>query len=130
MATRRLRVGYLSDALPYAFVDAHGGLVGFDVARMHRLAIELGVRLEFVPIERRRLDQPNGVAELLRWGYCDVIIGGVAVTTARARLMQLSTSYLDETLGFVVPDGDRRRFESWDTMRAAGSLTIALPNVP
>ena len=92
---------------------------------MHRLAIELGVRLEFVPIERRRLDQSSGVAELLRQGYCDVIIGGIAVTTARAGLMQLSSPYLDETLGFVVPDGDRRRFESWDTIARRGPLTIA-----
>jgi ABC-type amino acid transport substrate-binding protein len=129
-ASRTLRVGYLSDALPYAFAGAHGQLVGFDVALMHRLATELGVRLEFVPIDRRRLDQPHGVPDLLRHGYCDVVIGGVAVTPARARVMQLSAPYLDETLGFVVPDGDRRRFESWDTLRAAGSLAIALPTVP
>ena len=125
-----LRVGYLADAVPYAFGDTHGGLVGFDVALMHRLAIELGVRLEFAPIERAGLDRPHGAAQLLRNGYCDVIIGGVAITTDRARLMQLSTSYLDETLGFVVPDGDRGRFASWDTIRAAGPLRIRLPDVP
>ena len=44
--------------------------------------------------------------------------------------MQLSSPYLDETMGFVVPDGKRRRFESWEAIRAAGALTIAVPDVP
>jgi hypothetical protein len=44
--------------------------------------------------------------------------------------MQLSSSYLDETLGFVVLDRDRRRFATWDAIRAAGPLTIAVPDLP
>jgi Na+/H+-dicarboxylate symporter/ABC-type amino acid transport substrate-binding protein len=127
---RTLRACYLSDALPYAFVNAHGELVGFDVALMHRLAIELGGRLEFLPIARSVLDRSDGAPQLLRQGYCDVIIGGMAVTTGRAGVMQLSSPYFEETLGFVVPDGDRRQFESWDTIRAAGAVTIAVPDVP
>jgi ABC-type amino acid transport substrate-binding protein len=83
-----------------------------------------------VSIARHGLDRSYGVPELLRHGYCDIIIGGVAVTTDRAGLMQLSTPYLEETLGFIVPDSDRRRFESWDAIRARGALTIAVPDVP
>ena len=79
-----LRVGYLSDALPYAFVNGRDELVGFDVALMHRLAHRArrpaGVRADRAPA----LDQPAGVAALLRDGYCDIVIGGMAVTTARA----------------------------------------------
>jgi Na+/H+-dicarboxylate symporter/ABC-type amino acid transport substrate-binding protein len=128
--TRVLRVGYLSDALPFAFFNARGELVGFDVALVHRLAIELGVGLEFVPIERETLDRPFGAAERLSEGYCDIILGGLAVTTQRAGLMQLSSPYLNETLGFVVPDHARHRFDSWDAIRASGPLTIAMPDVP
>jgi Na+/H+-dicarboxylate symporter/ABC-type amino acid transport substrate-binding protein len=128
--TRVLRVGYLSDALPFAFFNARGDLVGFDVALMHRLAIELGVALEFVPVDRETLDRPTGAAERLSQGYYDVLIGGLAVTTQRAGLMQLSSPYLDETLGFVVPDNARHRFDSWDAIRASGPLTIAMPDVP
>ena len=97
---------------------------------MHRLAIELDARLEFVPVERETLDRADGVSARLRDGSLDIVIGGVAVTPARAEAMQLSGSYLDETLGFVVPDGERRRFESWDAIRARGALTIAVPDVP
>ena len=129
-ARHTLRVGFLPDALPYAFFNGRHELVGFDVALMHRLAIEFGARLEFVPVERDTLDRADGVGASLRDGSLDIVIGGVAVTPARAEAMQLSRSYLDETLGFVVPDGERRQFESWDAIRARGPLTIAVPDVP
>ena len=128
-AGRMLRVGYLADALPYAYLNGDGDLVGFDVALMHRLALELGVRVEFVPVTRDDLDRPAG-ATLLETGYADIIAGGLAVTTTRAGVMQLSSPYLDETFAFVVPDGDRRRFASWDAMHAAGALSIAVPDLP
>lgn len=129
-ARRTLTVGFLPDALPYAFFNRRGELVGFDVALMHRLAIELHARLEFVPLDREALDRTDGVSARLRDGSLDIVIGGLAVTPARADAMQLSGSYLDETLGFVVPDGERRQFESWDAIRARGALTIAVPDVP
>jgi Na+/H+-dicarboxylate symporter/ABC-type amino acid transport substrate-binding protein len=127
---RVLRVGYLADALPFAFFNGRQELVGFDVALMHRLAIELGARLVFVPIEHGALDRSPGAAALLDEGYCDIVIGGIAMTTTRAGLMQLSIPYLDETLALIVPDDTRRRFESWDAIRARGALTIAVPDVP
>jgi ABC-type amino acid transport substrate-binding protein len=126
---RTLRVAYLPDALPFAFFNGHDELVGFDVALIHHLAKELGVRLEFVPIAREALDRPEG-ADLLRDGYCDLVIGGLAVTTERADRMQLSSPYLEETVAFVVADRARHQFESWDAIRAAGALTIAVPDVP
>jgi Na+/H+-dicarboxylate symporter len=127
---RTLRAGYLADALPFAFFNGTDELAGFDVALMHELAIELGVRVEFVPLGRGALGRPGEVADLLRNGRCDIIIGGMAVTTERAAVMQLTSSYLDETMGFVVPDGARRRFESWATIDAAADVTIAAPDVP
>jgi Na+/H+-dicarboxylate symporter/ABC-type amino acid transport substrate-binding protein len=129
-ASKTLRVGYLSSSLPYAFLNGQQQLVGFDVALMHRLAREIGVSLVFVPIPRAALDQPGGVAAMLAAGACDIVIGGVAVTTQRAGAIQLSSSYISETLGFVVPDRDRRRFASWEAIRAGGALTLAMPPVP
>ncbi len=49
-----LRVGYLPDALPFAFVNQRGELVGFDIELAHDLARELGVSLAFVPVDPRR----------------------------------------------------------------------------
>ncbi len=119
-----LRVGYLPDALPFAYFNRSGDLVGFDVELAHRLAEEMGVSLEFVPIDRERM------AEQLDEGDCDLVMSGVAVTTGRARTMLFSQSYLDETIAFVVPDDQRAAFETWDAIRSHGALTIAVPDVP
>jgi ABC-type amino acid transport substrate-binding protein len=120
----RLRVGFLPDALPFAFFNQRQELVGFDIELAHRLANELGVRLDLVAVEREHLDE-----ELAR-GYCDIVMSGVAVTTDRASRTTLSSPYLDETLAFVVPDASRARFETWDGIRSLGAITIDVPNVP
>jgi ABC-type amino acid transport substrate-binding protein len=117
-----LRVGFLPDSLPYAFVNQRGDLVGLDIELAHRLAAELHVGLELVPVARDRL------AEFVHDGRCDLVMSGVALTTSRAAQMLFSASYLDETLGLLVPDHDRERFESWRTVAATDGLTIGVPN--
>ena len=119
-----LRVGYLPDALPFAFFNRAGDLVGFDVELAHHLASDLGVSLAFVPIDRETM------AGELAEGYCDLVMSGVTVTTDRARDVLFSDSYLDETVGFVVPDHQRGRFATWEAIRELGALTIAIPDVP
>ena len=47
----------MADALPYAFFNEKGDLVGLDIDLAHRLASELGVTLEFMPVERDRLTE-------------------------------------------------------------------------
>jgi Na+/H+-dicarboxylate symporter/ABC-type amino acid transport substrate-binding protein len=121
---RSLRVGFLPDSLPFAFVNAQQELVGFDVELADRLAGELGVHLDLVAMARERLD--DDVAR----GYCDIVMSGVAVTTERASRTMLSNAYLDETLAFVVPDAARERFQTWDGIRSMGAITLAVPNVP
>ena len=119
-----LRVGYLPDALPFAFFNGHGDLVGFDVDMAHRLAGEIGLRLEFVPVT------PAEMFGRLEDGSCDVVMSGVPVTTLGASRALFSTPYLDETVAFIVPDALRDRFATWDAIRAEGPITIAVPNVP
>ena len=119
-----LRVGYLPDSLPYAFFNARGELVGFDVELAHQLAREMGVKLELVPVSRERFD------EHMLDGYCDLVMSGFAVTTDRASRTMMSNSYLDETLAFIVPDESREQFATWADIRAARALKIAVPNLP
>ena len=72
-----LRVGYFEGAMPYTFVNGRGELVGLDVEMANTLAAELGVALEFAPVPRDRL------TEVLDAGLCDVVMGGVILTTRR-----------------------------------------------
>jgi Na+/H+-dicarboxylate symporter/ABC-type amino acid transport substrate-binding protein len=122
-ARGRLRVGYLSDSLPFAFFNERGDLVGLDVDLAHRMAAELRVELEFVPVQRETMP------ETLRSGACDIVMSGVVVTPLRATEILFSKSYLDETLGLMVQDADRGRYPTWDEVRAAVPLTIAVPDL-
>jgi Na+/H+-dicarboxylate symporter/ABC-type amino acid transport substrate-binding protein len=119
-----LTVGYLQDSLPYAFFNAAGDLVGFDIELAHQLAQELNVRLELVALDRSRLEAQVDAGE------CDLVMSGVPVTTGRASRTLFSTSYLDETMGFVVPDSRRDEFLHWDHVRANHALRLGIPNLP
>jgi ABC-type amino acid transport substrate-binding protein len=115
-----LRVGYLPDSLPFAYINSRGALVGFDIDMAQRLATELGIGISFVPLGSIR-DVPTCA--------CDVVMSGMAVTTDRAAALQLSASYLDETLALVVPDADRGNFTAWADIKSR-RLRLAVPDVP
>jgi Na+/H+-dicarboxylate symporter/ABC-type amino acid transport substrate-binding protein len=119
-----LRVCYLPASMPFAFFNARGDLVGFDIELAHRLARELRVSLAFVPADRTKL--PGLLAD----GYCDLAMSGVVVTTLRAGEMLFSESYLDETLALMVADYRREQFASWDAIRDLGAVTILAPDLP
>jgi Na+/H+-dicarboxylate symporter/ABC-type amino acid transport substrate-binding protein len=123
-ARGRIRVGYVDGAMPYSYLNGRGELVGFDVEMAYTLAGELGLEIEFVPVPRERL------AEVINAGICDVIMGGIAVTTGRASAMVFSPPYVDETLSFVVPDHRRADFSSAEWVRAASGLRVGVPNLP
>ena len=118
---RTLRVGYFDDSLPYAFTNIRGELVGFDVEMAHQLALELGVALEFVLIDRRVLDTDLDATS------CDIIMSGVAITTERSSRVQFSSSYLEETFAFLVLDHLSASFSDWATVRGMPSLRLGVP---
>ena len=119
-----LRVCYLPAAMPFAFFNQLGDLVGFDIDLAHRLAREMGVTLAFVPADRSEMPT------MLDGRVCDLTMSGVLMTTLRAREMLFSESYLDETLGLIVRDHQRGGFSSWDVIRDRGAITIIVPEVP
>jgi len=119
-----LRVGFNSGAIPYSYFNDWGEFVGFDVRMAHLLAEELGVALEFVPVPVDRF------VEVLNAGQCDLVIGGIIVTTNRASEMTFSPPYMDETLAFIVPDRRRVEFSSMENIRDATGLRVAVPNLP
>ena len=119
-----LRVGYIDGSMPYSFLNGRGELVGLDVEMAHVLADELGVALEFAPVPRDRL------SAALEAGLCDIIMGGVFLTTRRGTQMVYSSNYIDETLAFVVPDHRRADFSSAEWIRGTSGLKVAVPDLP
>ena len=118
-----LRVGYFKDHLPFAFINAHSKLVGFDIEMAHRLAKELGVTLEFILLEK------NKMAESLNNGQADIVMGGLVTTADRVRTMALSQSYMDTTLAFIVKDHWRDEFSSWESIQQLDAPRIGVLKV-
>ena len=117
-----LRVGYRPDFIPFSFTNAQGDLVGFDIEMAHILAKELGVKLEFIPVDLKQIGRH------LTAGHYDML--GFGMTTSRALRMAFSAPYLDLTLAFVVKDYRREEFTSWDRIARMGALKIGIPDVP
>lgn len=113
-----LRVGYNEDKVPFAFFNASGELVGYDVNMAHALARDLGVTLEFVAFDRRDL------ADQLADDYFDVVMSGLIGTLERSELMQHTDSYMDVHLSLVVPDYKVREYKTLQSIRSHSPLRI------
>lgn len=115
-----LRVAYLKDSLPFAFRNGKGEVVGFDVELAHHLATDLDVELELVRVEREDIDK------LFDSGQIDIVMSGLAVTPTRARLWAFGTAPIDMTLGFLVPDHQRKQFADFNEVHSRKGLTLGV----
>jgi ABC-type amino acid transport substrate-binding protein len=115
-----LRVGYLPDALPWAFRNSAGTVTGFDIELAHVLARDLDVSLELV---RTSLDDVGGLFES---GQVDLLMSGIAMTPDRIRLFRFAGSAVDLTLGFLTEDHRRKEFATIEQVAAMNPLTIGV----
>ena len=116
-----LRVAFIGDRVPFAFVNARGDLVGMDVELAQRLAQDLGAtRVAFVPAG---FDQ---MARLLAEGRIDVAMG-LPYLPELLTQVAYSLPYLDSTLGLVVRDELRDEFASPARLSGRSPVTVALP---
>jgi len=120
MARGTLRIGFASNNLPFSYFNAEGKLVGFDVEIAARLARELGLRPEFVPIEWER------VPELLSDGVIDVMPGMWYRPNWFGRV-ELTAPYLEGTVGFATLDERRHEFARIEDLRRSQGLRIGIP---
>ena len=116
-----LRVGFVPDTVPYAFVNASGDLVGFDLELADGLAFDLGVgQLELVPVSWQN------VGAALRECRIDAMLS-VPLTLVRPGDMHFSAPYLDTVVALAVRDERRHEFANAAALRALASLTVGLP---
>jgi Na+/H+-dicarboxylate symporter len=119
-----LRVGYLQEALPFAYLRNGDELVGIDADLMHMLASDLGVGVDFVSLAR------DEIAEALSSGQADIVIGGLFATPDRALDTALSEPYMEASLSLVVRDHRRREFSSWEAIEQHQGLRLAVLDLP
>ena len=117
-----LRVGFSPDNMPFTYFSETGELIGFDVDMAQLLARELGVKLEFVPLEFKKM------TDQLDAGIFDVIMSGMVVTTPRLEKMVFSAPYMNATLCFIVRDHRRAEFATEKAVKEIGKLKIGIPH--
>ena len=94
----KIVIGLFSDKKPFGYVDENGEYQGYDVYFALRLAQDLGVELEIVPV-----DAPNRV-EYLQSAKVDVILANFTVTPERSEVVDFALPYMKVALGVVSPD--------------------------
>src|SRR5262249_561728 len=119
-----IRVGYFKDALPFAFVNDAGKLVGLDVEMAYILARDMNLGLELVLMHRDK------ASAMLDAGYVCLVMSGVVVTLENAQQMAVSAPYMDQTLALIVKDYRREDFISRERLKNLKKLKVGIPNVP
>jgi ABC-type amino acid transport substrate-binding protein len=114
-----LRVGYNAEALPFAFFNLNGDLVGYDVFFAHQLARDLGVSLEFIPVENINL------RAYLDEGVCDIVMSAVTITADKLGAMNFTKPYMDMKGAFIVKDYRKKDFQTQAYIEERKHLRIA-----
>ncbi len=115
-----IRIGFKTGDLPFAFYNSKGDLVGLDIDIAHRLASDLGARIEFVPFTASTL------ARQLAEDHFDLASYSIPSTTRQSLSHYLSAPTMNFTLALVVPEGRKTEFKDLESIRRGGSFTLGI----
>lgn len=116
-----LRVGYLSNSLPYVFRNDQNEVVGFDMEMLHAMARDLDLKIEPIHIKNYK-DEP----QLLSDGSIDVAIGGIVITPSRALDVAFSDAYTYHTVGLIVKDERREKFSMMENINVMKKVNLGM----
>ncbi|MFC3032861.1 cation:dicarboxylate symporter family transporter [Pseudoalteromonas fenneropenaei] len=114
-----LRVGYLVDNVPFSYFNQNDELVGFDISMAHRLAADLGIKVEFIPFRKSQL------AEYLNKGYFDIAMSGLEINVKDLSKVRFTQAVMELQLAIVAKDHDLKRFATKQTVLNAPTLKLA-----
>ena len=112
VAPGKLTIGTSPDFAPYEFyhIDENGDpqLAGFDIALAQRIADDLGLELEVVPIDF------GGILTELQSGNIDLGISGFSPTPERAETFDFTDLYYTGGQAFCVAMENKDKFASYE----------------
>jgi ABC-type amino acid transport substrate-binding protein len=103
-----------------SFFNTEDELVGFDIELGEKMALDLKVRAEFVPIEW------GALGDMLQRGEID-IMPGMWYRPFWFSTVRLSEPYYAGTVGLVVLDERRHDFDTLEKLGRSGPLKIGVP---
>ena len=121
MARGLIRVGVDPNRLPFSYFNSSGDLAGFDVDMIDLLATDLGVGIEYVPIE-----PGQDIIELLNADYFDFAVGEFIDTVSLSQRLAFSDPYLYVSMALVVDDYRDKEFATLETIEDLGNVSIGV----
>ncbi|MDR3107502.1 MAG: transporter substrate-binding domain-containing protein [Bifidobacteriaceae bacterium] len=96
-ASGNIKIGVFYDKAPFGSQDENGKFVGYDIFYGERVAKDLAVEVQWVPVEAA-----SRVA-FLESGKVDLILANFTVTAERAEKVDFANPYLKVSLGVASP---------------------------
>ena len=115
-----IRVGFEADRLPFVYVkQSDQQLTGLDVQMAFYLASDLGVGIEFVPIQLENLSM------YLLQDHIDIAMSAIEGNVEDATVLPSMQPYMFVNLAVVTLDHDAAKFHDTQSMFAIPDLKIA-----
>ncbi|MFU0805090.1 MAG: Transporter substrate-binding domain-containing protein [Pseudoclavibacter caeni] len=93
-----IRIATFTDLKPYGYTKDDGTNTGFDVELGERLAQDLGVTVEWVPVNA------DARVDTLRSDKADLVLANFTVTDERKEVVDFAKPYMKVSIGVVSPD--------------------------
>lgn len=93
-----IKIAVFSDKAPFGYVDKDGKYQGYDVYFAERIAKDLGVEVEYTPVD------PAARVDVLASDKVDITLANFTVTEERAAKVDFAKPYMKVALGVVSPD--------------------------
>lgn len=125
-----IKIGVFSDKNPFGYVDNEGNYKGYDVYFAERIAQDLGVKLNLMPVEAASR------VEFLETAKVDIILANFTVTPERAEKVDFAPAYMKVALGVVSPDSaiiksvDELKGKTLIVVKGTTAETYFTENVP
>jgi ABC-type amino acid transport substrate-binding protein len=113
----KIRIGFYEEAMPFTFYNNDSALVGFGIDLAHRLAADLKVGIEFVPIKRGEM------IDGLKKDHYDIVMSDIFLSTEYAQEIVLSKPYLTVSLALIT-DKENDDLNSFESATELDSFTI------
>ncbi|MDD7363204.1 MAG: cysteine ABC transporter substrate-binding protein [Firmicutes bacterium] len=95
-----ITIGVFADKKPFGYVDDKGDYQGYDIALGNRIGEELGVKVNYIPVEAASR------VEYLNANKIDLLLANFTVTDERKEQVDFALPYMKVALGVVSPDGN------------------------
>ncbi len=94
-----ITIGVFGDKKPFGYMDEKGEFKGYDIALGDRIAKELGVKVNYIPVEAASR------VEYLNANKIDLLLANFTVTDERKEQVDFALPYMKVSLGVVSPEG-------------------------